>query len=154
MSHEPQLELLCEVALETALPQAIGETPHGNRQVVPVTGGAIAGPRLQGKVLAGSDWILARPDGVRELDARMIWQTEDGALLYVTYHGYRTKVSEGLPRWMAGEHSAPSEYYHLITLHFETSAAEYAWLQQVVVIGTGALMQGGVSYQVFAVRSR
>lgn len=85
MSHDPQCELLCEVSLETAPPQAIGETPHGNRQIVPVTGGAFAGPHLQGKVLAGGDWVLARPDGVRELDGRVTWQTEDSALLYVTY---------------------------------------------------------------------
>jgi hypothetical protein len=151
MSHEPQYEALCEVSLETAPPQAIGETPHGNRQIVPVTGGAFAGPRLQGKVLPGADWVLERPDGVRELDARMTWQTADGAFLYVSFLGYRTRVSGMLPRWLVGEHSAPSEYYHLITLHFETSAAEYAWLQQVVVIGRGALIQGGVSYHLFAV---
>jgi hypothetical protein len=152
MPNELQWEALCEVSLETAPPQAIGEIPHGNRQIVPVTGGSFAGPRLQGQVLAGGDWILARPDGVRELDGRVTWQTEDGALLYVTYRGYRTRVSEGLPSWLAGEHSAPSEYYHMVTLHFETSAVQYAWLQQVVVIGKGALMQGGVSYHLFAVR--
>src|SRR5215831_1611712 len=139
MSNEPQLELLCEVSLETALPLPIGQTPHGTRQIVPVTGGSFAGPRLHGKVLSGGDWILARPDEVRELDGRVTWQTEDGALLYVTYQGYRTKVSEILPRWMAGEHLPPEEYYHRITLHFETSAAQYAWLQQVVVIGRGSL---------------
>lgn len=151
MSYEPPWELLCEVSLETAPAQAIGETPHGNRQIVPVTGGSFAGPRLQGKVFAGGDWVLARPDGVRELDGRVTWQTEDGALLYVTYQGYRARVSEGLPRWLAGERSAPSEYYHLVTFHFETSAFQYAWLQQVVVIGRGTLMQGSVSYHVFAV---
>lgn len=155
MPNEPLWEFLCEVALETALPEAIGQTQHGNRQIVLVTGGSFAGPRLQGKVLAGGgDWVLARPDEVRELDGRVIWQTEDGALLYVTYQGYRTKVSEGLPRWLAGEHSAPEEYYHLITLHFETSAAQYAWLQQVVVLGSGALIQRGVNYHIFVVRQR
>ena len=40
----------------------------------------------------------------------------------------------------------------LITPYFETSAAQYAWLQQVVAIGRGSLIPGGVSYQVFAVR--
>jgi hypothetical protein len=38
------------------------------------------------------------------------------------------------------------------TPYFETSAAQYAWLQQVVAIGMGSAMQRGVSYQVFAVR--
>jgi Protein of unknown function (DUF3237) len=41
----------------------------------------------------------------------------------------------------------------MITLHFETSAAQYAWLQQVIVMGRGALIQGGVRYEIFAVGS-
>jgi Protein of unknown function (DUF3237) len=40
---------------------------------------------------------------------------------------------------------------HLITLRFETSAVQYAWLQPGVVIRRGALISGGVSYQVYAV---
>jgi hypothetical protein len=150
MSHEPQLESLCKVSLVTALPQAIGQNPHGNRQIVPVTGGSFEGPHLKGKVLPGSDWVLERPDGVRELDGRVIWQPEDGALIYVAYRGYRAKTSGIFPRWMTGE-QIPLEYYHMITLHFETSAAQYAWLEQTIVVGRGALTQTGVSYDVFAV---
>jgi hypothetical protein len=152
LSHEPQLAFLCTVSLETTLPQAIGQNPHGNRQIVPVTGGRFSGPHFNGKVLPGGDWVLERPDGVRELDGRVTWQTDDGALMYVTYRGYRAKMSLTLPRWMAGEQIPPPEYYHMITLHFETSAAQYTWLEQVVVIGRGSLVQGGVSYDVFAVR--
>ena len=151
-SYEPQLAFLCTVSLETTFPQAIGDNPHGNRQIVPVTGGSFEGPRLTGKVLPGGDWVLRRPDGVSELDGRVTWQTEDGALLYVAYRGYRAKISPVLPRWMTGEPIPVEEYYHMITLHFETSAAQYTWLQQAVVIGRGALIQGGVSYHVFAVR--
>jgi hypothetical protein len=123
MSNEPQSAVLCTVTLETALPQAIGENSHGNRQILPVTGGAFAGPHLNGKVLAGGDWTLARLDGVRELDARATCKTEDGTLLYVAYRGYRTRIAEVLPCWLAGDQSPPEEYYHTITLHFETSAA-------------------------------
>jgi hypothetical protein len=150
-SNEPHLVFLCTVSLETAPPQAIGENPHGNRQIVPVTGGRFSGPRLTGKVLPGGDWVLRRLDGVSELDGRLTWQAEDGALLYVTYQGYRAKISPVLPLWMTGEPIPAEEYYHMITLHFETSAAQYAWLEQVVVIGGGSLMPGGVSYNVFAV---
>jgi len=150
-SNEPQLAFLCTVSLETASPQAIGQNPHGNRQIVPVTGGSFAGPRMNGKVLPGGDWVLERPDSVRELDGRVTWQAEDGALLYVTYRGYRAKMSQVLPRWMAGEEIAPEGYYHMATLHFETSAEPYTWLQQAVVIGRGSLKPGSVSYDVFAV---
>ncbi|HEY7094826.1 MAG TPA: DUF3237 family protein [Ktedonobacterales bacterium] len=57
---------------------------------------------------------------------------------------------EASPPWLTEE---PVEmYYHLIALHFETSATHYAWLQWVLIIGKGSLMQGGVTYHVFAVQ--
>jgi hypothetical protein len=100
----------------------------------------------------GADWLLVRPDGVGELDVRVTLQTDDGALIYVTYRGYLTRILELFPRWAQGEQIPDDEYYFMITPYFETSAAQYAWLQQVVAIGRGSLIQGGVSYQVFAVR--
>jgi len=153
MPNEPQLEFLYELSAYLESPLAIGENPRGNRQIVPVTGGSFEGPRLKGKVLpGGADWLLVRPDGVGEIDVRATLQTDDGALIYVAYRGYLTKVAELLPRWAAGEQIPHEEYYLVATPYFETSAAQYAWLQQVVVIAMGSLIQGGVSYQVFAVR--
>ena len=153
MPNEPQLEFLYEIVAYLESSIAIGENPHGNRQIVPVTGGSFEGPRLKGKVLpGGGDWLLVRPDGVGELDVRVTLQTDDGALIYLTYRGYLTNVLEVLPRWAAGEQIPQEECYFMITPCFETSAAQYAWLQQVVAIGRGSLIPGGVSYQVFAVR--
>ena len=153
MSNEPQLEFLYQISVYLGPPQAIGEHPRGNRQIVPITGGSFEGPQLKGKVLeGGADWLLVRPDGVGELDVRYTIQTEDGALIYVHYSGYLTRVLELFPRWAAGEQIPHEEYYFVVTPRYETSAAQYAWLQQVVAIGMGSLIQGGVSYQVFAVR--
>lgn len=153
MPNEPQLEFLYEISASLDPPIAIGENPHGNRQILPVTGGSFEGPRLKGKVLAGGgDWQVVRPDGVGELDARVTLQTDDGALIYVTFRGYITKILELLPRWATGERIPPEEHYFMITPYFETSAAQYVWLQQVVAIGRGSLIPGGVSFRVFAVR--
>jgi uncharacterized protein DUF3237 len=49
MSNEPQLEFLFEGALETALPHAIGENPHGNRAIIPVTGDRLKAPTSKGR---------------------------------------------------------------------------------------------------------
>jgi hypothetical protein len=151
-SDEAPLVFLCTVSLETSPPQVIFQNPHGDRQIVPVTGGSFDGPHLRGMVLQGGDSTLQRPDGVRELDARMTWQTDDGALLYVTYRGYRAKVPEVPPAWMAGAQRTSRDHYHMVSLRFETGAARYAWLEQAVVVGRGSLVQGNVSYEVFAVR--
>jgi hypothetical protein len=99
----------------------------------------------------GGDWLLVRPDGVGEIDARETWQAEDGALLYVTKRDYITNVPGLTARFLAGEPIPHEEYYFVVTQYVETSAAQYAWLQQVVAIGMGSLIQGGIGYQVFVV---
>ena len=153
MPNEPQLEFLYELSAYLESPLAIGECLHGNRQIFYVTDGSFEGPRLKGKVLAGGgDWLLVRPDGVGELDVRATIRTDDGVLIYMTYRGYITNVPEIVPRWTAGEQIPHEEYYFAVTPYYETNAPQYAWLQQVVVIGMGSLIPGGVSYQVFAVR--
>jgi Protein of unknown function (DUF3237) len=153
MSNKPQLEFLFEVSVDLASPLAIGQTPHGYRQIVPITGGSFEGPNLKGKILPdGGDWLLVRSDGVGELDARATLQTDDGALIYVTNRGYLTNIPQLTPRYMAGEQIPPEEYYYVTTPSFETDTPQYAWLQQVVVVGRGSLIPGGVSYQFFAVR--
>jgi hypothetical protein len=153
MPNEPKLEFLYEISAYLESTIAIGENPHGNRVIVPVTGGSFEGPHLKGKVLpGGGDWLLIRPDGVAEVDVRATLQPDDGALIYMAYRGYITKILEIYPRWAAGEQIPHDEYYFVVTPNFETSASQYAWLQQVVTVGMGSLIPGGVSYQIFAVR--
>ena len=149
MSSEPRFEFLFEMStlLEPSM-QQLGETPHGRRLIAYVQEGSIVGPRVHGRVLAGGgDWLLTRPDGVRELDVRTTLQTDDGALILMTFRGYW--VVGGTP----GEHAAAEEDYFVVTPYFETSATQYAWLQQVVTIGLARRMpEGGFAYRIFAVR--
>ncbi len=155
MPNEPQLEFLFDITvyLDLASPPVIGQTPHGYRQIFPITGGSFEGPRLKGKVLpGGGDWFLVRPDGVGELNARATLQTDNGALIYATNRGYLTNIPQWFSRRMAGEQIPHEEYYFVTTPSFETGTPQYAWLQQVVVVGRGSLIPGGVSYQFFAVR--
>jgi hypothetical protein len=153
MPSEPRLEFLYTLVAELAPPIPIGDIPHGQRLVIPVTGGTFEGPRLRGKVLpGGGDWLLIRADGVAELDVRGTLATDDGAFIYTHYRGYATEVPTILPRWAAGEAVPREAYYFATTPYFETGAAQYAWLQRVITVGTGELIPGGVRYEVFAVR--
>ena len=44
----------------------------------------------------------------------------------------------------------PSNYYFRTTPLFETGAARYAWINGIVAIGSGRLIEGGgVAYDVF-----
>jgi hypothetical protein len=54
--------------------------------VFPITGGLFEGERLRGRVLAGGgDWVTARADGTFELDLRATLETDDGALIHMTF---------------------------------------------------------------------
>jgi hypothetical protein len=153
MATAPELEFLYHVDVELGPPVAIGNVSHGQRLIVPVTGGKFEGPRLSGKILPGAaDWLLIRADGVGELDVRGTLETNDGALIYVTYRGYVTNVPSILPRWSQGEEIPRDEYYFAATPYFETAAPQYNWLQQTIVISTGSLVRGGVAYDTFAVK--
>jgi hypothetical protein len=153
MPTVPRLEFLYTLVAELAPPIPIGDIPHGQRLVIPVTGGTFEGAQLRGKLLpGGGDWLLIRADGVAELDVRGTLATDDGAFIYTQYRGYATEVPTILPRWAAGETVPRESYYFAATPYFETGAARYAWLQRVVTVGIGELIPGGVRYEVFAVR--
>jgi Protein of unknown function (DUF3237) len=53
MPTEPSLEFLYEITIELEAALAVGENPHGNRQIIPLKGGSFTGPRLRGKVVQG-----------------------------------------------------------------------------------------------------
>jgi len=154
MHNEPRLEFLFRITAMLGEPITIGDMLRGTRVVVPVTGGSCDGPYLKARVVGpGADWVVIRSDGVGVLDVRGQFQTDDGASIFVHYSGYLSRVVELMPRWAAGEAIPRDEYYFGSTPYFETSASQYAWLQNVVTFGIGELIKGGVAYDVYAVGS-
>ena len=84
----PKLEYLMTYRADLEEPIEIGAVPSGSRQIYDVAGGSFEGPRLKGKLLAsGGDWLLIGNDGVGRLDVRGTFETDDGARVYVQYHG-------------------------------------------------------------------
>jgi hypothetical protein len=145
-------QLLFQVTFTVAPPLLLGATPLGDRRNVIVTGGQFEGPKLRGKVLpGGSDWILLRPDGALQLDVRATLQTDDGALINMTYRGVRHGPENVIARLNRGEPVDPSEYYFRTAPFFETSAATYAWLNKIVAVATGHRLPAGPIYEVYEV---
>jgi len=86
------------VRLSTAPTQDIGAGPHGTRVTFPIVGGSFEGDRLRGKVLpGGDDWMIKRPDGIIDLDLRVTLETDDGALIHMTFEGMRDEGAPGGP---------------------------------------------------------
>jgi hypothetical protein len=117
--------------LNTAPTQDIGAGPHGTRVTFPITGGSFEGDRLRGKVLpSGSDWTVKRPDGVTEVDLRITLETDDGALIYMTFEGIRDDGAPGVP------------YFRTVP-RFETAAAKYSFLNRLLAVGAGEIRTDG-----------
>jgi hypothetical protein len=145
-------QYLFTVTITVNPPLLLGATPLGDRRDVVVTGGHFEGPKMRGVVLpGGSDWILARPDGALQLDVRATLQTDDGALINMTYRGVRHGPEEVIDRLNRGAAVDPSEYYFRTAPFFETSAARYAWLNKIVAVATGHRIPAGPIYEVHEV---
>ena len=133
-------------------PLDFGTGPFGRRVLFGAAGGSFEGPKLRGKVVAGGgDWALFRPDGTLTVDVRLTLRTDDGALVYMTYGGrwvtppeLRAQMADPVERYRVD----PARYYFRTNPLFETGAKLYAWLNDIVCIGIGYLIEGGVAYRV------
>jgi hypothetical protein len=45
----------------------------------------------------------------------------------------------------------PADYYFRTNPLFETGAEQYTWLNDIVCVGSGYLIEGGIAYKVSAV---
>jgi hypothetical protein len=132
-----------------------GAGHFGRRMIAVVTGGAFDGDRLKGKVLnGGGDWAtIEESRDILRLDARVTWQTDDGAKIYVSYRGVLRPLS--VLQKIAARHEQNSDdgstYYFRTSPVFETGDARYLWLNDVVCVAIGGLIPGGVKYEVFEV---
>ena len=150
---EIRTEHLFKITLSVEAPlQMLGATPYGDRRIAKVLGGQFEGPKLAGSVPpGGGDWLLLRNDGVLQLDVRLTMETDDGALIYMTYRGLRHGPADVMERLNRGDQVDPSEYYFRITPTFETGAEKYQWLNKIVAVGTGHRFTQGPVYDVFQV---
>ena len=142
---------LFTVTFKVGAIQNLGRTSFGERRVAVVTGGQFEGPRLRGTVEeGGSDWILVRPDAL-QLDVRVTLRTDDGALIGMSYRGYRHGPAEVLDRLNRGETVDPSSYYFRTAPFFETGSDKYGWLNRIVAVSTGHRLPQGPVYEVYEV---
>ena len=112
-----------------------GGASHGYTSVG--VGSTVYGPRLNGKVVdySGADWPVIRPDGVVELNAHYMIESDDGARIYIRNQGYvhGPIYAPGQPR-----HEAPAvAAYFRCTPYFRAPEGPYGWLNRTVVVGVG-----------------
>ena len=121
----PRTEFVYEAIFDLAPTLNLGDSPLGERRMVPITGGSFEGPNIRGKVLpGGADRQLIRKDVVRQLDALYELQAEDGAIITVRNRVLIDDPGSGRPR------------YAFSTLEITAPEGPHAWLNRGVYVGT------------------
>jgi len=137
------------VRIAGAPAQKLGAVPHGIRSIIPVTGGDFEGPQLRGKVLSGGgDWLLLRDDGVLELDLRITLETDDHALIQMTFQGLRHGPPDVIAALSRGDVIDPARYYFRTLPRFETSTDKYAYLNRMIAVGVGEVGRDGAIHRI------
>lgn len=105
----------------------------------------------------GGDWSRVLPSGVLRLDVRLTIRTDDGAVIYVSYNGVERDIPDSEHKVDPAQHVIGPEDVRVwvIAPTFETSAARYAWLNEIQAVGKMVEFKDGpggyVKYDIYAV---
>ncbi len=147
----PLLTHACDLQVELAPIHEMGQGRAGHRRIVPIIGGRVSGPRLNGRILnLGADWQTILPDGMAELDTRYAMETDDGATIEIVNYGFRHGPPEVIAAIARGQEVDPATYYMRTQARLETGDARYGWINRTLFVGTGARLQGQVIVSLFA----
>lgn len=152
--NAPALEHVFDLTVYVSTPIEAGRTrgreTSGLRRIIPIMGGHLRGPGLEGQVLpGGADFQLLVSDTVSELDARYIIELADGARIYVQNRAIRRGTPEQIARLFRGDVVDPDAIYFRCVPTFEVSDERLAHLTENIFVGTGARFPDRVEMSFF-----
>lgn len=119
----PNLEFVVELKVKIDGAFSVGKTVHGNRFVIPITGGTFCGPRIKGEVLSGGADYQLQNEAYKRTDLEAIYciRTDDGVSIHVRNVG------------MIADDDGKSYFY--TSPRFEAPLdSKYAWLNNGIYI--------------------
>jgi hypothetical protein len=143
----PVLEHVADLTVLVAAPidagAMVGLNSRGRRRIIPITGGTMHGPALQGRILpGGADFQIVVSDTCADLDARYLIELEgptyQGQHVFVQNRALRRGSAQDVARLVRGEAVDPDAIYFRCVPTFEVSCAALNWLTESIFIGTGA----------------
>ncbi|MBU6267908.1 MAG: DUF3237 domain-containing protein [Sphingomonadales bacterium] len=148
----PALEHVCDFVVELARPHELGDGPNGVQRIIPIVGGTVSGPLLNGRIIGvGADWQSVTADGLARLDARYALETDDGAVIEILSQGIRHASAAVAARIAGGEAVPPGEYYMRTAIRLTTGHPGYDWVNRALFIAAGGKVGATVHLQVFRV---
>ena len=126
--NTPQLEFALQLKVTLGEAYSCGDTQHGQRTIIPITGGTFEGPNIKGTIInGGADYQLNnKATGRTELEAIYCIKTDDGVNIHVRNRGIINsgKDDQGNPT-----------FYFKAAPQFEAPAdSKYAWLNNALFV--------------------
>lgn len=148
----PELDHVCTLHVTLDPIREMGTGRAGARRIIPIVGGTVTGPRINGRILnLGADWQTLFADGLAELDTRYAMETDDCATIEIVNYGYRHGPKEVLEAVARGEPVDPASYYMRTHARLETGDDRYAWVNRTLFVGVGARNQSSVKVELYAI---
>lgn len=148
----PELRPFCTLQVEAGPARNLGMGRLGQRRIIPIAGGRVTGPRLNGKILpGGADWLTVTHDGVSLMDARYSLEADDGAIIEITDQGYRHGPEAVIKSLLSGADVPPDAYYMRSSIRLESGAPAYSYVNRMVFLGAGAKTPSGVQIDIYSV---
>ncbi len=130
----PMTQVICEVGPLVSL----GPAKHGERRFVPLGGGTVRGPELNGTLVEGGvDWQVNRADGALDIAAHYVIRADDGGLIEVQSDGLRHGPDDVMARLARGEPVGRDEYFFRTLVRFTTGAPAWRHLNRVMALAVG-----------------
>jgi hypothetical protein len=130
----PMTQVRCEVSPMVTL----GPAPYGERRYIPLGGGTVQGPELNGTLVEGGiDWQINRSDGVLDISAHYVIRADDGGLIEVRSDGMRHGPAEVMARLARGENVPRDAYFFRTLIRFQTGAPAWLHLNKVMALACG-----------------
>ena len=142
----PQLEFVMQLKVTLGETYSCGETQHGRRTVIPITGGTFEGPNIKGTILnGGADYQLAS-GGRTEVEAIYSIKTDDGVYIHI-----RNRCIIASSKDAQGN---PSFYFRCAPQFEAPNDSKYAWLNNSLFLCAPSFSQGfqGIVLNVWRVK--
>jgi hypothetical protein len=126
--NTPQLEFALQLKVTLGEAYSCGDTQHGQRTIIPITGGTFEGPAIKGTIInGGADYQLGNKALNRtELEAIYCIKTDDGVNIHVRNRGI---INSG-----KDEQGNPTFYFKAAPQFEAPVDSKYAWLNNALFV--------------------
>jgi hypothetical protein len=150
LTHIADLKVFVGKPIEAG--QVVGLNSRGLRRIIPITGGTVTGPGLNGRVLeGGADFQLVVNETSADLDAQYMLELDSGDRIFVKNHALRRGSAENIAKLVRGALVDPSAIYFRCVPTFEVSNPTLQWMTESIFVGTGARFPDHVQISIFKV---